>query len=961
MAEHSEPFMKTVLLDWPIDYETGYPSVDASYLLIAQWLNRTLQDYRSGKDLQIVFNTVRAFADRLQERFSEEEGEWERCVAAASDIKDQKEEHLKLLRFLRHFSIDTPVSDHLFTDIAFFVSSWTIQHFLRCDRPLAQRVKFSEPLYRKHKEEYPSPIKERAIGDGMDGWLLKRYEEFFRLVLSQARETRFRMEHEREIALAAIPGPAIIVEHMEGNVLKANLQTANLLGIPIETLFGFPFLELFTPENREPLKNRLLGLVAEKRDLDLFETEMNPRQGDPIPVQLSVKKIPSESPFFLALFQDIRWRKRIETSVREREARSRRLREAIVALSLREMFDGEELTQTLRRITRILSEALSVGQAGIWFFSEDRATLRCSCMFDSNSNRFSEGEAIQKQDFPSYFEALTAERYIFANDVRSDPRTGQLGDTYLNARGISSMLDAGIVQNGILIGVVCLEHTGHARKWHIDEMAFASSASSLIAQILSDIERKNAEKALRESEERYREMLNLTPVGIIVCRKGIVSFINPSGLTLLKSASKEQTIGKPIGDLFADSSLEGYLQSLQEPNSFDVGAPIRQSFLKRFDQSVIEVEIVGARSIEKTFPSVLLLITDLSERKQAEKDRIARQVAEASNRAKSVFLSHMSHEIRTPLNAILGFSQLLSHEASLPDKQRGFVQTIIQNGERLLKLVNNVLELSRIDTEKLKVTLLEFDLHQLLEDLKNMFLFRSEEKGLQFILKIQPDVPRHIVGDEGKLRSVFVHLLGNAVKFTQSGKVDLSIGTAQKQNRTEKEARPDIVYLEARIEDTGLGIPESDLPFLFESYPTTIKGSALERTGLGLTLTKRLIELMGGTISAQSAVNSGSVFVFQIPVQLAANNSSTTTRRGNPIPAAIGSLERTHIETGLEKLPADLYRRMREVLERGERLRFIALLTEVEAFDRPTGKALRALAQRYDFAELNALFRLRED
>ncbi|HQC38590.1 MAG TPA: hypothetical protein PLF98_09820, partial [Thermotogota bacterium] len=252
MAEHSEPFMKTVLLDWPIDYETGYPSVDASYLLIAQWLNRTLQDYRSGKDLQIVFNTVRAFADRLQERFSEEEGEWERCVAAASDIKDQKEEHLKLLRFLRHFSIDTQVSDHLFTDIAFFVSSWTIQHFLRCDRPLAQRVKFSEPLYGKHKEEYPSPIKERAIGDGMDGWLLKRYEEFFRLVLSQARETRFRMEHEREIALAAIPGPAIIVEHMEGNVLKANLQTANLLGIPIETLFGFPFLELFTPENREP-------------------------------------------------------------------------------------------------------------------------------------------------------------------------------------------------------------------------------------------------------------------------------------------------------------------------------------------------------------------------------------------------------------------------------------------------------------------------------------------------------------------------------------------------------------------------------------------------------------------------------------------------------------------------------------------------------------------------------------
>lgn len=250
-------------------------------------------------------------------------------------------------------------------------------------------------------------------------------------------------------------------------------------------------------------------------------------------------------------------------------------------------------------------------------------------------------------------------------------------------------------------------------------------------------------------------------------------------------------------------------------------------------------------------------------RHQAEEAlRVAKEAAEAANNAKSAFLANMSHELRTPLNAILGFAQLMERDTALTARQKASLATINRSGEHLLTLINDVLEMSKIEAGKTVLNSIPFDLHRLLQTLQGMFQVRAEAKQLSLKFDLAADLPQYIFTDEGKVRQVLINLLSNAVKFTETGEVTLRALT---KYRNQEE-----ITLYFEVQDTGRGIAPEEIDNLFQPFVQTSSGTqAREGTGLGLTISRQFIRLMGGDIQVNSILGAGSTFSFEIQVTLA--------------------------------------------------------------------------------------------
>lgn len=239
----------------------------------------------------------------------------------------------------------------------------------------------------------------------------------------------------------------------------------------------------------------------------------------------------------------------------------------------------------------------------------------------------------------------------------------------------------------------------------------------------------------------------------------------------------------------------------------------------------------------------------------------AKSIAELANRSKSEFLANMSHELRTPLNAILGFSQLMNREKSLTPQQQENLGIINRSGEHLLSLINDILDLAKIESGKMTLYPTDFDLYALLELIEEMLALKAEAKGLELNFPRNSNLPRYINTDDKKLRQVLINLLGNAIKFTNQGSITLRVRDEEQTNS--------LYNLFFEIEDTGPGIAPGDLDNLFEAFTQTETGKqSQEGTGLGLPISKKFVELMGGEITVSSKVSQGTTFSFKIQAQL---------------------------------------------------------------------------------------------
>ncbi|MEH1885014.1 MAG: response regulator [Nostoc sp.] len=275
-------------------------------------------------------------------------------------------------------------------------------------------------------------------------------------------------------------------------------------------------------------------------------------------------------------------------------------------------------------------------------------------------------------------------------------------------------------------------------------------------------------------------------------------------------------------------------------------------------------ELEAASEMRNTLMLVVLEFSQTALEQAAEQAAIA-------NRAKSQFLAKMSHELRTPLNAILGFTQLMNRSDAIPSEFQEHLGIISRSGEHLLTLINDVLEMSKIEAGQLQLTENCFDLHQLIHSIIDMVALKALEKRIDLIAEQHPSVPRYVYGDESKLRQILLNLLTNAIKFTTTGSVTLRlqafVNSLNSKQRSSSDSKA-IITLHLEVEDTGCGIAQSDIENVFEAFMQTEEGRHAKGTGLGLSISRQFARLMGGDITVQSTLSQESTFICEVLLSL---------------------------------------------------------------------------------------------
>ncbi len=374
--------------------------------------------------------------------------------------------------------------------------------------------------------------------------------------------------------------------------------------------------------------------------------------------------------------------------------------------------------------------------------------------------------------------------------------------------------------------------------------------------------KKIIQAKILESEEKFRSLTeSATDAIIITDETGIVTFWNKAAQKIFKY-SEEEAIGANIVQFFEDDAItvlqDAKHHKLSKNLSFTGQTAELMAITKEMKKINVELSLSAVQI--RNSANAISIVRDITERKLMEKAlQKAKIEAENANKAKSEFLANMSHEIRTPMNAILGFSQLLIGKLQNP-QLNSYVDAISSSGKSLLGLINDILDLSKIEAGRLELEYDAVNPHSIFLEVKQIFAFKMEEKGLELILHIDNDIPKGLVLDEIRLRQVLVNLVGNAVKFTETGYIKISAQAEEHEHDTSK------LNLIFSVEDTGIGISKEQQSLIFEAFRQQAGQSSRKYggTGLGLAITKRLVEMMNGQISVESTQGKGSIFEVKL-------------------------------------------------------------------------------------------------
>ncbi|TRZ67938.1 MAG: response regulator, partial [Rhodocyclaceae bacterium] len=626
--------------------------------------------------------------------------------------------------------------------------------------------------------------------------LLKATQEQALALETQQGEIRKLLEEQQAIFENA---PTGIVYTGDGMILRANRRLAEQLGRTIDELVGKPVLLMYPSEQSYREFGSIVGPVLGAGKAAHVEWEYEKKDGTKFTAEVSGQgiNISGHERAAIWMFEDVTERKRLETATKESEERLRQILENSPAGVSINNEDGHAIFSNRR-----LAELLGIPAEAL-------------------ANRSTKDSWLRPADREAFLAQIHRDGMVIdytADFVRTDgtPLTVLLSSAF---------------------------------------MEFADGRY-LVTWIYDITDRQQAEDAVRLTSAEQTAVFEAATLGIAFIKDRVIVRSNRR-LEALFGYAPGELIGQPTRVWYANEEdyAAGGVAVYEHLSRGETHQ--REQELIRQDGSRFWCRLSGSAidSSDLSRGSVWMLDDVTETRAAAVALARAKELAEDAAKAKSDFLANMSHEIRTPMNAIIGMSHLALKTEMTP-RQRDYVKKIQGSGQHLLGIINDILDFSKIEAGKLNVEHVDFDLEKLLDNVANLVSDKTNAKGLELVFDIAPDVPRSLIGDSLRLGQVLINYANNAVKFTETGEIDI---IARVRRRGEKEA---LLYF--AVKDTGIGLTEDQIGRLFQSFQQADTSTTRKfgGTGLGLSISKKLAELMGGEVGVESEFGKGSTFWF---------------------------------------------------------------------------------------------------
>ncbi|MBK1642003.1 hypothetical protein CKO12_08985 [Chromatium okenii] len=525
-------------------------------------------------------------------------------------------------------------------------------------------------------------------------------------------------------------------------------------------------------------------------------------------------------------------------------------------------------------LTARLGTALAIARVSVWQINTTTTDLECLDLFECASTRHTAGMVLAEATYRREFSHLYSARYISAADAFTDARTAAYIDTYLKPLGITALLICGIISAGQLRGALCFEQVSGIYHWHEDEVRFGCQVADQIGMVMLTQERLALLNALRRSEiclnraqvvsqtghwrldmtttqltcsgELYR-IFGLPPATPVTLET-FTSRLHPSDCPMVIDAWNQALAGKPcqITHRIIVNNATRWVEERAEFEFTDDGQPLS-------GLGIVQ-DITERVQTTQKLEAYRLHLEELVNSRTAELEA-AKEAADIANYAKSEFLSQMSHELRTPMNAILGFAQLLEYDNQLNDLQRESVNEILRGGKKLLKLINEILDLASLEAGKIELYFESVALDDLITECFDIVTPLAQTRQVTLWHDITPELV--LWADRRRLKQVIINLISNAILYNRPE------GRAGLKAQPKADASPRVCL---QVLDTGQGIPPGQISELFMPFVRLkLNDPRVEGIGIGLAACRRLVEAMNGQIGVTSVLHEGSSFWLELP------------------------------------------------------------------------------------------------
>ncbi len=684
---------------------------------------------------------------------------------------------------------------------------------------------------------------------------------------------------EMETIIDSVP-VLITYKDTKGRYVRVNKTYADLVGLPKTAVEGKTTTEIVPhPELAERYLRDDRSVIASERPMrSIIEPlAFNPQrtvQVDKVPY----RDISGRVTGVIAIATDITEQKREREEAAARMKRHQEQDAAVVELATHPAIVKGELKVAAEIITESSANVMDTERVGLWMLNDDRRELQCLDLFERTSRRHTKGQILRVADYPRYFKAFENSRTIDAHDAYSDPRTEEFRDMYLEPNGITSMLDAAIRVSGTLVGVVCHEHVGAQRTWQDDEIVFAGDVADQAAQAIQNHRRAQDAEALKESEKRYRSLVENIPVAVYRTTpgsKGRFLMANPTFLKMFGLTSERELAEFSVAEVYHDPSLrKAFSERLMKEGMVENG----EFHLRKKDGPLFWGSVTARVQRDKNGGDAYFdcTIVDITARKQAEEDKqeLEAQLQHAQKmEAVGTLAGGIAHNFNNLLMTIQGNASLIMLGMNREDPHFEMLKGIEKSVQSGSRLTNQLLGYAREGRYEVR----SLSLNRLVKETVDTFSKTRKD------IRVHLDLAENLAGIEAdyvQIEQVLLNLIVNAADAMPTGG-DLFFKT---ENVTERDMRnkpykpKQGAYVLITVRDTGLGMDQSTMERIFDPFFTT-KGLS-KGTGLGLASVYGIVKAHGGYIDVDSVKGQGSTFSIYLPASVSPGSSEQRSEEG---------------------------------------------------------------------------------